>query len=399
MLLGFLTFLGVQNAWAGNYLSGSMNSWAKSGGTEFTEGQATVFLECNTTYDFEVYDNGYGEKYWSNNGAGTITSTTVYGNGSDGTYNKQLYENGGHSHILTTIAGNYTFNLVWDNGTPYLTVTYPAGSSYTVAFSNPKGWTKVYAYVWNDESGDKRLLSAWPGNELSSPYTFTFESGVTPTKIIWNNGDNPGDENNTKTSSLDFFNNRVYDMSGEFSIGVTPNGYATFYAPCKVQLPSGVTAYTGAYNAETSTLTLNELTDNSSIIASTPVVLKRTSGSGAITFTATTEDAGTVVGTNDLHGSALEISTPDNSYVLGYQNSTTAFYAFKGLTIPANKAYLIVEGGAAHASDIRIIEGENNATDIYSVEANEIAVKFIENGKLFIRKNGIVYDATGCIVR
>ena len=41
----------------------------------------------------------------------------------------------------------------------------------------------------------------------------------------------------------------------------------------------------------------------------------------------------------------------------------------------------------------------NNATDINSIEASEKAVKFFENGQLFIQKNGVVYDMTGRIVR
>jgi hypothetical protein len=48
---------------------------------------------------------------------------------------------------------------------------------------------------------------------------------------------------------------------------------------------------------------------------------------------------------------------------------------------------------------IRIIEAENGATNIENVEANEAAVKFIENGKLYIKKNNVVYDMMGTIVK
>ena len=40
-----------------------------------------------------------------------------------------------------------------------------------------------------------------------------------------------------------------------------------------------------------------------------------------------------------------------------------------------------------------------NATDINAIEASENAVKFIENGKLLIRKEGVVYDMTGRVIR
>ena len=50
----------------------------------------------------------------------------------------------------------------------------------------------------------------------------------------------------------------------------------------------------------------------------------------------------------------------------------------------------------ALAPSLRIVE---NATNIENIEANEKAVKFIENGKLLIMKEGVVYDMMGAVVR
>ena len=46
-----------------------------------------------------------------------------------------------------------------------------------------------------------------------------------------------------------------------------------------------------------------------------------------------------------------------------------------------------------------IIEEENNATGIQDIEAKDNAVKFIENGQLLIKREGIVYDAMGRVIR
>lgn len=59
------------------------------------------------------------------------------------------------------------------------------------------------------------------------------------------------------------------------------------------------------------------------------------------------------------------------------------------------KAYIRL-GKLSAPSILRIVNG---ATNIQNVEGNETAVKFIENGKLFIKKNGVVYDAVGAVVK
>ncbi len=67
-------------------------------------------------------------------------------------------------------------------------------------------------------------------------------------------------------------------------------------------------------------------------------------------------------------------------------------------TVSSTRAYVkVTDPNAAPA--LRIVEAGNEATDIQNIEGNETAVKFIENGKLFIKKNGVVYDAVGTVVK
>ena len=70
------------------------------------------------------------------------------------------------------------------------------------------------------------------------------------------------------------------------------------------------------------------------------------------------------------------------------------------VTIPAGRAYLDLSGQAEQAPNrLRIVFEEENATNIENLDASETAVKFFEDGQIFIKKNGIVYDALGRVIR
>ena len=71
-------------------------------------------------------------------------------------------------------------------------------------------------------------------------------------------------------------------------------------------------------------------------------------------------------------------------------------------TILSTRAHLHVilppqQGSAPEA--IRIVMEGNEATNINNIEAVDEAVKFFQNGKLFIKKNGVVYDMMGAVVK
>ena len=70
-------------------------------------------------------------------------------------------------------------------------------------------------------------------------------------------------------------------------------------------------------------------------------------------------------------------------------------------TNKAHKAYLALLENflAPEFLAPAILFNENNATNIENVEGQEKAVKFIENGQIFIRKDGVVYDAMGRVIR
>ena len=199
--------------------------------------------------------------------------------------------------------------------------------------------------------------------------------------------------------------------ANEISLTPTTDGFATFYSACPVALPSGVTAFKGDYSE--GTLTLTDIDRSGKVPACTPVILHNDDNSNStivLTYDGSNNDSPVV---SDLHGSSYDTMLDDaestvtmdgktgTAFALGYKNSTTAFYKYSSTAtkVSANKAILIISGGNALVAGIRILSGDNNATNIESINANVDVIKFFENGQLFIKRDGIVYDALGRIVK
>lgn len=124
----------------------------------------------------------------------------------------------------------------------------------------------------------------------------------------------------------------------------------------------------------------------------------------------TTSESVSALENNILYpGTGTTITSPTSCkyYLLGYgtqnDNSTLGFYygAAGGAAFQVRNggAYLAIPEASAPAPGYRIIEEENNTTNIYTIEQTDKAVKFFENGQLFIKKNGITYDVTGRMVK
>ena len=131
-------------------------------------------------------------------------------------------------------------------------------------------------------------------------------------------------------------------------------------------------------------------------------------GTKTLIFTDSDEDTYASIGENDLKGTDVVATTTggDVYYGLSLNSASEAnsvgFYwmAANGAAFDngAHKAYLALSANQAPAR-YYLFNEESNATDIQNVEETENAVKFIENGKLYIQKNGVVYDAMGKTVR
>ena len=112
----------------------------------------------------------------------------------------------------------------------------------------------------------------------------------------------------------------------------------------------------------------------------------------------------TNVSANKLEGvtEATEIAANTGYVLMG--TPTLGFYKnANAFTLGANTAYLPVgfTGSTPDAAPslFRIVEENQNATNIENIEANDKAVKFIENGRILILRDGITYDALGRKIR
>ncbi len=126
---------------------------------------------------------------------------------------------------------------------------------------------------------------------------------------------------------------------------------------------------------------------------------------GAITLTPVNPDASTTGFFGELVNTwTYQYDDPEqanwrNFFVLLDDDMFHQVRAGGEVTITPTHAYLRIAGDEIvdpTSAPIRIIE---NATNIQNIEGQEKAVKFIQNGQIYIQKNGVVYDAMGRVIR
>ena len=185
-------------------------------------------------------------------------------------------------------------------------------------------------------------------------------------------------------------------------ITISAAGYATYYNETRAYtMPANVEGY--VFN--TTNGLVKEYEAGDVVPAGTALILNGAAGNYTLSFTT----GGTApVAPNQLLGTDKEtaLAADPDAYFYGlsldgtganiglyWMNATGAAF-----TNGAHKAYLKLAKSSAPAR-FYVFEGENGATDIRATQANDEAKKFIENGRLLIRRDGITYDALGRVVR
>ena len=275
------------------------------------------------------------------------------------------------------------------------------------AFTGESPWATTYAHVWNTANPGSPK-HAYPGETAAAnashagwvdfdvPYP-TYNS------ILFNNGGS-GEGNQTADITIDGTAEEVFVASNAFAtaskviVHTNADGYATYYGDVRADVPAGITnVYTATYTSGTY-VTLNDEADfiAKGIPAHTGVILKGEADTD-YEFAYDWLAAGASDNVNSLSGTVAAYSRNLSkvTYVLSRQNDVTALYKYEGTMLPANKACLELNAEAA-APVIRII-GE--ATNIQNLEGQQKTIKFIENGRVLIMKDGITYDVMGRIVR
>ena len=176
-------------------------------------------------------------------------------------------------------------------------------------------------------------------------------------------------------------------------------GYATFCSTATCKVPSGLTAYTAAYNATSGKVDLTEVADGI-IPANNGVILK--GEAKKYTMETATSDVKELTG-NELVGltEKKDVTEADNIYILVKDGDVVKFGKSASGTIAAGKAYLpIPDASGAKVIDMNIGETtgintvatgkvEDGAYYTLSGVKTTAPVKgmlYIHNGKKFIAK-------------
>ena len=194
-------------------------------------------------------------------------------------------------------------------------------------------------------------------------------------------------------------NSEFYQIRFEGPTVIGTYEWATFVSDKILNFAGSPVAAYIVTGHEGSTLTLEQMTGT--VPAYTPLLINAPAGYYTIPTAANTT---TNVNDNKLKagaGAAVAAEANKTKYVLSVDDGKAAFKLISSTaaTVPAGKAYLEFAAGGGAPSIIRIVDEENNATNIEAIEDVEDAVKFFQNGKLYIKKNGVVYDIMGTIVK
>ena len=410
------------------YEIGDNQGWNPVNSPELTMVEPNVF---EGTFNFTA-DNSYfafttvrpATEDWTN------VNSHRYGGASanlvtDGSVQELTY---GGEYSLTIAPGTYKFRVDL-NETPakvyvegYL---YEIGNNIDWNLENHVAMTKVAANVYEKEltlTKDTTYLAFtrcasttdWDAVNAARYATGVFQERLddgSDEALVKGDGDAtvtllPG----VYTVRVDFNTNKVTVAQSVAKVNVTEAGYATYFKGTKAYtMPTGMKGY--VFNVANR---LEEAYNAGDIVpAATPLVLGAAEGTYDLVFTtggvAPTANS-LLVGSDEAVMTNTLVSGNHIYYGLSLNSageaSSVGFYwmAANGAAFEngAHKAFLAVPVLTYQENFLapsRILFNENGATGIENVEGQEKAVKFIENGQIYIRKDGVVYDAMGRVIR
>ena len=233
-----------------------------------------------------------------------------------------------------------------------------------------------------------------------STNVYTFDcSSLNKSYFVMTNGSGAGYLSSIKinyTGSVE--TTKGYCTSVTIPVSTLPNrNYGTYVPEYKLDFgsASGITAYIATgLNGSGNAVVLHSV---NIVPAHEPIIIKTDEKGDEVEVPVTIDEADDEINNNMLlegDGSAYNADPAYNFYFL----ANDQFHLANDGYLQPGKAYLMTDSGS-NAPSLRITFEENNATNIESIDATDGTVKFIENGQLFIKRDGIVYDALGRKIR
>ena len=156
-----------------------------------------------------------------------------------------------------------------------------------------------------------------------------------------------------------------------------------------------VAGYRGT-NDDVSSVAIEEA--STPLVAGKPYIFLASADAQTFSVTGDVEDAPVTTENHGLVGQFAAGNITDNNYTYILKNNQICKVVGNAVNCPATRAYFNFSGESALSAPGRYIDipcTPSNATNIEGIDASEEAIKFIQNGKLFIKKNGAVYDLLG----
>lgn len=375
-MLLFISAISV--GWGTNYIhygvSGTNTGWenatlVNTNGTE----SVNITLTAGKTYEFLLTNSTDNNGTWwkfSGSSAYEVTSGTEYSLSTS---------NGQNGKISNATGGTYIFTVKWNNGTPTLTVTFPASSStYTPVLDNPNeiscffeapsSMTNVYAWIWGsgnyNYSADKASAN-WNSDAAPLEYKGLTESGKkiwkwtyngpktdSPTGIIFLKSRTNSDNDKINTTGLTFTNHGYYVYDGtnissdvkvietKYSVNISAGEGGTVYPEGEQQVGSTPVSITAKAN-DGYTFVKWTATGNGITIAN--------ANSASTTITATASGSVTAVFTSSV--------TPTTTYYL-VGEIFGGWSTDKGKQFDSNGEVTVTFDNTSTASQFKILSGD-----------------------------------------
>lgn len=196
-------------------------------------------------------------------------------------------------------------------------------------------------------------------------------------------------------------NDRFYinmDPANIHTVTTNDYGFCSFASASAVTLPAGLKAYKGAFEISDYSIALSYIGQvvpaNEGVILWTPEEISKE-------FAYVVGGSAPAVSGNSFVGAVVAKPVDEIVAAAIYCLHGNELMKYVGTEdIPAGKAYLPVSASSSAPQRIRMVFHETEQTEAVSnVEATVKAVKFVENGQIYIRRGNEVFNLQGQIVK